>query len=193
MDNLGSWVRIRLSVIAKYKSWVIFSVNLHLTVAEKKGKNWLECCSVISGLRTDVNYASWWLSAHMMHCSVFLTWEKSLKLLPSSAFFVKTILCCGFRSAFKLLYTVWSMQSSWSQEKKFGTEHIRICYTNITIQPVGVFLCTKFWIRPLSLVLYLPVSNPQLSMISLCNKAGDSLDSVSWLIGPMLVKVQEEV
>jgi len=58
MDNLGSRVRIRLSVIAKHRSWVRFSINLHLTVAEKKGKNWLECFSVISGLRTDLNYVS---------------------------------------------------------------------------------------------------------------------------------------
>ncbi|NXV48857.1 VAS1L protein, partial [Uria aalge] len=81
----------------------ILSVSLHVTVAERKGKNWLECCSVISGLRTDLNYDSGWLSAHTMHCPVFLTPEKSLKLLPSPAFFVKTILCSGFRPAFKLI------------------------------------------------------------------------------------------
>lgn len=40
----------------------------------------------------------------MMHCPVFLTIEKSFKLL-SSAFFVKMIVHCGFRLSFKLVYT----------------------------------------------------------------------------------------
>lgn len=142
MDNLGSWVRIQVNVIAKYKSWVTFSVKLHLTVAEEKGKNCLECCSVISGFSANLRPKLCQLKAECLQDalpSFSHTW-KVLKLLPSPAFFVETILCCGFRSAFKIVYSVWSMRSRWNQEKIFGTEHRCICYINIIVQSVVVFL-----------------------------------------------------
>lgn len=142
MDNVGSWVRIQVSVIAKYKSWVRFSVKLHLTVAEEKGKNYLECCCVISGFPANLRPKLCQLTAECSQDALpsFSHPGKVFKLLPSPAFFVKIILCCGFRSAFKMVYTVWSMWSRWNQEKIFGTEHRCICYMNMIVQSVLVFL-----------------------------------------------------